>query len=86
MSLIVRIYINDTHIGTEAAQRIAGGTNPDDINTYKLKSNGKCIKHCYGDGAAALAEKMMSNLKKREKKYGLPTYREPLQRTKNSRT
>lgn len=62
--LIVHIYVNNTHIGTETAVRIEGGTNPNDINKYRLGSNNKVIKHRYGDGAAKLAEKMMRNLKK----------------------
>lgn len=64
MSLIVRIYVNNIHIGTESAIRIKGGTHPNNINTYRLGTNKKEIKHRYGDGAAALAEKMMRNLKK----------------------
>lgn len=63
--LIVDIYVNSTHIGRETALRIKGGANPDDINTYLLGSNGKKIKHRYGDGAAVLAGKMMKNLKRK---------------------
>lgn len=63
--LIVEIYVNNTKIGEETALRIKGGMNPDDLNTYLLGSNGKKIKHRYGDGAAVLAEKMMKNLKKK---------------------
>ena len=62
--LIVDIYVNSTHIGRETAVRIKGGTNPDDLNTYKL-SDGKILKHRYGDGAAKLAQKMMKNLQKK---------------------
>jgi len=56
--------VNNTLIGTETAVRIKGGMKPDNINTYRLGSSGKEIKHRYGDGAAKLAEKMMRNLKK----------------------
>lgn len=73
--LVVEIYVNYTLIGKETAVRIKGGTKPNDINTYKLGSSGKEIKHRYGDGAAALAEKMMKNLKRREKDLGLLTHR-----------
>lgn len=62
--LRVSIYVNSTFIGEEIAVRIKGGTNPNDINTYLLNSNGKKIKHRYGDGAAVLAAKMMRNLKR----------------------
>lgn len=61
--LIVEIYVNSQLVGKETALRIAGGTDPDDINLYEL-SDGCEISHRYGDGAAALAEKMMSHLKK----------------------
>ena len=61
--LIVRIYVNETHIGTETAVRIKGTTDPKSVNTYRL-SDGTIIKHRYGDGAAKLAEKMMKNLQK----------------------
>lgn len=62
--LIVEIYVNATLIGKETAVRIKGNTNPDNINTYEL-SDGKILKHRYGDGAAVLAGKMMKNLKKK---------------------
>lgn len=76
MALIVRIYVNQEHIGTESAVRIKGDAHPNSINTYELGSNKKRIKHRYGDGAAKLAEKMMRNLTKQEEAgYGLPPYR-----------
>lgn len=78
MALIVRVYINNKHISTESAVRVKGGTDPDDINTYRLGTNGKLIKHRYGDGCVALAEKMMRNLKKQENDYGLLAHRKPL--------
>jgi|GEM_PF-4252967 len=59
--LIVRIYVNDSHIGTESAVRIKGTTDPRSKNTYRL-SDGSFVKHVYGDGAAKLAEKMMKHL------------------------
>lgn len=62
--LTVEIYMNWTLIGRETAIRIKGDTKPDSINTYRL-SDGKIIKHRYGDGAAKLAEKMMRNLKRK---------------------
>ena len=62
--LVVEIFVNNTLIGKETARRIKGGTHPNDLNTYLLGSNGKTIKHYYGDGAAKLAEKMMKNLQK----------------------
>ncbi len=76
--LIVDIYVNCTHIGSESAQRIKGGDRPNDINTYLLGSNKKKIKHRYGDGAAALAEKMMKNLKKRGDKRGIFTHKQSI--------
>lgn len=62
--LVVEIYVNSTLIGKETAVRIKGDTHPDSINTYRLGSNDKTLKHRYGDGAAKLAEKMMKNLQK----------------------
>lgn len=62
--LIVDIYVNSTHIGSETAVRIKGDTKPDTVNWYRL-SDGKIIKHRYGDGAAVLAGKMMKNLKRK---------------------
>lgn len=63
--LRVSIYVNSTFIGEEIAVRIKGDAKPDSINTYLLNSNGKKIKHRYGDGAAVLAAKMMKNLKRK---------------------
>lgn len=62
--LRVSIYANSTFISEEIAVRIKGDAKPDSINTYLLDSNGKKIKHRYGDGAAKLAQKMMKNLQK----------------------
>lgn len=62
--LIVEIYVNNRLIGKETALRIKGSTDPVSMNTYEL-SDGTIIYHRYGDGAAALAEKMMKKLKKR---------------------
>jgi hypothetical protein len=59
--LIIEIYVNNQLIGKETAVRVAGGTRPNDINTYEL-SDGTLIKHRYGNGAARLAEQMASHL------------------------
>lgn len=64
--LIVRIYVNSNHIGTESAIRIKGTADPKSNNTYRL-SDGTEIRHVYGDGAAKLAEKMMKHLSKSTK-------------------
>ena len=69
--LIVQIYVNHEQIGCETAVRIKGDTGENSINTYRLGSNGKEIKHRYGDGAAALAEKMMKNLKTQRRDRGI---------------
>lgn len=61
--LIVEIFVNTKLVGKETALRIEGGADPGDINTYVL-SDGCEIFHRYGDGAAALAEQMMSHLKR----------------------
>lgn len=61
--LIVRIYVNATHIGTVTARRIKGDAKPESINTYLINEGTKTIKHRYGDGAAKLAKKMLSYLK-----------------------
>lgn len=63
-TLIIDIYVNCTHIGSESAQRIKGGNRPNDINTYLLGSNKKEIKHRYGDGAAALAERVIEYIRR----------------------
>lgn len=60
--LIVRIYVNATHIGTVTARRIKGGTKPNSLNTYLLDEGTRTIKHRYGDGAAKLARKMLRHL------------------------
>jgi hypothetical protein len=57
--LTVEISVNGQHIAKYHAVRIEGGTDLDDINTYKMDT-GDIIKHRYGDGAEALAEKMMA--------------------------
>lgn len=72
--LIVQIYVNHEQIGCETAVRIKGSTDPDSINTYELGSNRAHIKHRYGDGAAALAEKMMKNLKRQGRDRGILTH------------
>ena len=62
--LSVTIHVNNQFIAQEIAVRIKGDTKPNSINTYLLNSNSKKIQHRYGDGAYALAEKMMRNLRK----------------------
>ena len=59
--LIVEIWVNHKLIGKETAVRIEGGTDPDDLNTYRF-SDGCEMCHRYGDGAARLAEAMMKHL------------------------
>lgn len=59
--LIVEIWVNHKLIGKETAVRIEGGTDPDNINTYRL-SDGCEVDHKYGNGAARLAEIMMKHL------------------------
>jgi hypothetical protein len=58
VALIVKIFVNLRQIKEYYAVRVEGGTNPDDMNTYKMDT-GDYITHRYGDGAEALAEKMM---------------------------
>lgn len=60
--LIVRIYVNATHIGTVTARRIKGDAKPNSINTYLINEGKKTIKHRYGDGAAKLAQKMLKHI------------------------
>lgn len=69
--LIVEIRVNYEQIGVETAVCIKGDTGENSINTYLLGSNGKEIKHRYGDGAAALAKKMMDNLVKQRRDRGI---------------
>jgi hypothetical protein len=59
--LIIEIYVNHQLVGKETAVRVAGGTRPNDMNTYEL-SDGTHIFHRYGDGAARLAEQMSAHL------------------------
>ena len=66
MALIVRLYVNQTHIGTVSARRIKGTTDPDSINTYLIDEGEITIKHRYGDGAAVLAQKMLDHLKEND--------------------
>lgn len=60
--LIVRLYVNNEHIGTVTARRIKGDAKSDSINTYLVNEGTKKIKHRYGDGAAKLAKKMLKYL------------------------
>jgi len=61
--LIVRIYVNQEHIGTATARRIKGDAKPNSINTYLVNEGTKTLKHRYGDGAAKLAQKLLKYLK-----------------------
>lgn len=65
--LIVRLYVNQSHIGTVTARRIKGSTDPNSINTYLIDEGTKTIKHRYGDGAAKLAQKMLKHIKENDK-------------------
>ena len=64
--LTVDIGINGHSIARYTALRIKGGTDPDDVNTYKMDT-GDMIEHRYGDGAEALVEKMMVEAKARRR-------------------
>lgn len=61
--LRVRISINSTDVLDTHVVRIAGGSRPDDINTY-LFPDGRTVKHRYGDGAKKLAQKILRKVKK----------------------
>lgn len=67
--LIVRLYVNQTHIGTVSARRIKGNTDPDSVNTYLINEGDKTVKHRYGDGAAKLAQKMLKHIQE-ERRHG----------------
>ncbi len=65
--LVVRIYVGHELVESGTALRIEGGTNPNDMNTYLLNDQ-STIKHRYGDGAAALAEKICKHLAQSSKR------------------
>lgn len=56
--LRVRVDINLVNLIDTHVVRVAGGTDPDDLNTYCLP-DGRRLKHRYGDGAASLAIKIL---------------------------
>lgn len=58
--LYVEISTQNREIVTLTAQRVSGGSDPDDLNVYKL-CDGTFIKHRYGDGAMVLAGKMINH-------------------------
>ena len=60
--LKVMININFANILTTHVVRIAGGTRPNDINTYELP-DGRTFEHRYGDGAIKLAIKVLQHTK-----------------------
>jgi hypothetical protein len=77
MSLVVRVSVNDgPNIAVLAAQRVAGGTDPDSMNSYLLDAwhiplgterfvpvaEQVPIEHRYGDGALELVKKMVEAL------------------------
>lgn len=70
VSLHFDLEINGIAIGHFNARRIAGGTNPDDINTYDVKftQTGLMsqfrIDHRYGDGAWELVRKSCEELQR----------------------
>lgn len=68
VSLIVTIETTDTRIDTLTATRVVGeGVEPDDMNLYRLERYTNSVQmpiahitHRYGDGALALAQKMLA--------------------------
>lgn len=66
MSLWFVLNVADKAVGFFDAQRIAGGADPDDVNTYKAKVelaagerwSGE-VQHRYGDGAWALVRHVL---------------------------
>lgn len=65
MALHFDLCINDVAIGYFEAVRIAGGTAPDDLNTYRIALRGSVgrwdgeVQHRYGDGAWELVRKVL---------------------------
>lgn len=77
MSLIADVSVNRfITVGTVGIQRIAGGTNPDDINTYEytiynndrntgvseILAKGR-LTHRYGDSGLLLLHKVLDDAK-----------------------
>ncbi len=77
MSLHGDISINGHRIAVWDAQRIDGGTEPDNINTYKWRylypskpiQSGE-VTHRYGDGAEKLLLKIMEAVTREEETDG----------------
>lgn len=65
MSLWFVLNVADRHIGFFDAQRISGGTDPDEVNTYRatVELNGARwsgeVSHRYGDGAFGLVRRVL---------------------------
>jgi hypothetical protein len=59
------LCINDVAIGYFEAVRVAGGTDPDDLNTYRIRLRGDVgawdgeVQHRYGDRAWELVRKVL---------------------------
>lgn len=72
MSLHFTINVNHEPIGAFYARRVAGGTRPNDINTYRveLRDDSVCetrtahVEHRYGDGAIDLIIAALSELRR----------------------
>jgi len=71
MALWFVLNVNDMAIGALTMQRIEGGTDPDNINTYKVELNYSPVpgdwerfevQHRYGDGAWVLVHKALGKL------------------------
>lgn len=62
--LLVALYVNFNCVGSLTAQRVKGTKKANSVGTYKL-DDGTLIRHRYGDGAEALAIKMLENRKQR---------------------
>lgn len=80
MPLHVKVYINEHEIETVHIGRIKGGTDPEDINTYKAVLgarpttveewlDGETFEHRYGDMALVCVQKALNALIKGENKH-----------------
>lgn len=66
MSLWFVLHVASKPIGLFDAQRISGGTDPDDVNTYQAKVELAAgerwegqVSHRYGDGAWGLVRRVL---------------------------
>ncbi|MFC9432774.1 hypothetical protein [Nocardia sp. NPDC057030] len=66
MALWCALYINDRMIGHASAQRVSGGSEPDDVNTYRAMVSTRIgapwhgeVTHRYGDGGWELMRKVI---------------------------